>query len=60
MTDNNTANDVAIKDTIEIEGSEDVPEEDVDVTWVTIMDIKADKRMILGGEKLMDQHFNSA
>jgi len=30
-------------------GSEDVPEEDFDVTWVT------DKKMILGGEKLMDQ-----
>ena len=45
------------------QASEDVPEKDHDVTWVTIRDIKltqADKRVILGGEKLMDQHINSA
>ena len=39
------------------------PEMESDAVWVTIRDIKlteADKRMILGGEKLMDQHINSA
>ena len=51
-------------DTIDLmQASEGVPEEDHDVTWVTIRDIKltqVDKRMILGEEKLMDQHINSA
>ena len=52
-------------DTIDLmpQASEDVPKEDHDVTWVTIRDIKltqADKRVILSGEKLMDQHINSA
>ena len=60
-----TTDDGAEKDMIDLmpQASEDVPEEDHDVTWVTISDIKltqADKRMILGGENLMDQHINSA
>ena len=40
-----------------------VSEEDINITWVTARDITVtqdDKRMILGGEKLMDQHISSA
>jgi len=57
--ENNNGTTIDLKQASEAFG----PEMEIDTVWVTIRTIKlaqADKRMILGGEKLMDQHIHSA